>query len=289
MRLSDAIIIYLAAAAPFCAAFFLRRAHSGGVARALAHAALAALAWPASAFLLRRPAQPAGDEHSAHAEGDDSSRRVEQAVRALVASLGEVEWLTATAAGRSDERLRFTMFSARESVLRFAGLARAARGASVDAPPTARDLELCRLAGRTGEDLRLAGRCLHRRNVLRLLLHRDRARNEVLRALADVRRAAADARPSGHAPDAAARERADALARLSRLAIDFFAAVGDARAVESATRLLDATGTPGTGADTAPRDAGREQLPEGESCTTRQETQSFADTHRPLTLNSPRG
>src|SRR5437588_396514 len=59
--------------------------------------------------------------------------------------------------------------------------------AKAAAAPTPRELELCRIAGRAGDDLLAAGRCVHRRNVTRLLAHRERSRSELVHALADVR------------------------------------------------------------------------------------------------------
>src|SRR5205814_10533968 len=82
---------------------------------------------------------------------------------------------------------RHALCAARECVERYAGLALACAGAREDAAPAPRELELCRIAGRAGDDLLAAGRCVHRRNVTRLLAHRERARSELVHALADVR------------------------------------------------------------------------------------------------------
>ncbi|MDQ3917519.1 MAG: hypothetical protein M3348_03505, partial [Acidobacteriota bacterium] len=72
--------------------------------------------------------------------------------------------------------------------------------------PTPRELELCRIAGRSGDDLLAAGRCVHRRNVTRLLAHLERARSELVHALADVRELAHRSDPSPRPSTSAERD-----------------------------------------------------------------------------------
>lgn len=279
MRLSDAIILYLAAAAPFGTAFFLRRrAYASSVVRAFALSALAALGWPATAFLfLRSKARDAGEDATDAADAD-LDRKIEQLRRSIAAILVEVEELFASARGRTDEKLRFTLFVARESVTRFAGLARAAADVSLSAQPSARELELCRMAGRTGEDLLLAGRCVHRRNVIRLLLHRDRARNEMLHALAEVSEAAQNFRTQFSAGAQAARELSEAITRLYELVTDLFAAINDGRALEGVGRILDAERARSRRpeANVLSDDATRTGAVKGELCTTQAATTASA-------------
>ncbi|HYY93717.1 MAG TPA: hypothetical protein VE713_04300, partial [Pyrinomonadaceae bacterium] len=101
---------------------------------------------------------------------------------------------------------RHTLFAARECVERYAGLALACAGARADDAPTPRELELCRIAGRSGDDLLAAGRCVHRRNVTRLLAHLERARSELVHALADVRELAHKSDPSPRPSNSAERD-----------------------------------------------------------------------------------
>src|SRR5205085_9303349 len=113
-------------------------------------------------------------------------QKVERVKRPTVNALRAVEDAL-TEGGPVDETGRHALFAARECVERYAGLALAGACAREDAAPAPRELELCRIAGRAGDDLLAAGRCVHRRNVTRLLAHRERARSELVHALADVR------------------------------------------------------------------------------------------------------
>ena len=241
MRLSEAITLYLAAAAPFGVAFFLRPyppARTGT--RALALAALAGLAWPATTLLLLARKSTGGGARSSALEETSEEKRVESGVRAVACALSDVGELFGAASGEKGERLSHALFAARRAVERFAGLALVARGVSETAAPAPRELELCRAAGRTGEDLRLAGRCTHRRNVLRLLLHRERARNEMLHALAEVGETARTLAHEAHAPRPAPHELSGALLRAYDLALEVLTGLDDERAVAGVRRLIDA-------------------------------------------------
>ncbi|MDT5269028.1 MAG: hypothetical protein QOH49_1214 [Acidobacteriota bacterium] len=191
MIVSELFIIYLAAAAPFGVARFLSEHTDGArVGAALFKAAGAALAWPFTSMprLLRRLASLRMKETN---EGHvPNERRVEEVKRAAVNALRLVEDLLADAGALDEESERHKLYTARECVERYAGLAVACASASADARPTRREMELCRIAGRGGDDLLVAGRCVHRRNVTRLVAHRERASTELVQALAAVREAA---------------------------------------------------------------------------------------------------
>ncbi|MDQ3746455.1 MAG: hypothetical protein M3444_18945 [Acidobacteriota bacterium] len=219
MLLSELAIIYLAAAAPFGVRHFLglrardrRHAPEGLSAgdkrrvREAAKAAAAALVWPLTALLLLSRRAAARDA-CANATDEDSTpdeRKVERARRATVGALLAVEDALAER-GPIDEAERHALFAARECVERYAGLALACAGARADDAPTTRELELCRIAGRSGDDLLAAGRCVHRRNVTRLLAHLERARSELVHALADVRELAHKSDPSPRSSNSAKR------------------------------------------------------------------------------------
>lgn len=243
MRLSEFITIYLAAAAPFGVAFFLRRHTSPPRIhpRALALAALAGLAWPATTLLLLiRKSTGSREARASGLEETSEERAVECGVRAVASALSDVGELFGAASVEKDERLSYALFAARRAVERFAGLALVARGASATAAAAPRELELCRAAGRTGEDLRLAGRCTHRRNVLRLLLHRERSRNEMLHALAEVSETARTLAHEAHAPRPAPRELSEAILRAYDLALEVLKSLDDERAVAGVRRLIEA-------------------------------------------------
>jgi hypothetical protein len=241
MRLSEAITLYLAAAAPFGVAFFLRRHPPARVRpRALALAALAGLAWPVTTLLLLVRKTTGRGARASEADETSEGRSVESGVRGVAAALSDVGELFGTQSGGKDSRLSFALFAARRAVERFAGLALVARGVSATAAPAPRELELCRAAGRTGKDLRLAGRCTHRRNVLRLLLHRERARNEMLHALAEVSETARALAHDPHATGLAPRDISEAMLRAYDLALELFTELDDERAVAGLRRLIDA-------------------------------------------------
>lgn len=238
MRLSEFITIYLAAAAPFGVAHFLRsHARGGRDARALMKATLAALLWPLAALVMFRRTK-AEDQDGPHEHAPEAERKIERTKRAVVGALREVEDSLAPATGAEAERERHAFFAAREAVERYVGLTLAARGLDADAAPTAREMELCRIAGRTGDDLVNAGRCVHRRNVTRLHAHRERARAELLHSLAATRETAG-ARQSSAAQPARAST-CEALIQTFSRAIELLSLLEDRAAVLRVARLLDA-------------------------------------------------
>ncbi|HLL77350.1 MAG TPA: hypothetical protein VK421_19000 [Pyrinomonadaceae bacterium] len=129
--------------------------------------------------------------------------------------------------------------SARATVERYAGLTLAARHARADGEPTRSELEPARVSGRTGTDLEIAGRCLHRRNVARLEAHRRSARVELLHALADLPdnfAASLLARPSDFR---ASRRLFAALLPVYGRAVELLQQDGDARGAQTIARLFD--------------------------------------------------
>jgi hypothetical protein len=187
MLLSELAIIYLATAAPFGVSRFLNQNAQGvrGL-RALLRSAAASLAWPLTALLLlsKRAKARAGESDEFDESNAPEDERVERVKRATVNSLRAVEDALVGARGLKCEAERHALFVARASVERYAGLALACIGLSAESAPSARELELCRIAGRAGDDLLVAGLCFHRRNVTRLLAHRERASAELVHALA---------------------------------------------------------------------------------------------------------
>jgi hypothetical protein len=243
---------------------------------------------------------------------------VESARRATVCALLAVEDALAEC-GPVGDAARQALFAARECVERYAGLALACAGARREAAPTPREMELCRIAGRAGDDLLAAGRCVHRRNVTRLLAHRARARAELVHALAEVRELthkfdtpprlsrhaghedegragqaedegrakknsdpaqASEATPPGRASESLLRALARAVELLS-LFDDGATAAGVARLLEAERTRLRRLEAAGAGAAGAP-------LRGGESCTTRAAHTAFATPRLP-TPTSRRG
>lgn len=236
MRLSEIVIIYLATAAPFGVAFFVRREERAeGRALALARAAWVALLWPLAAarFLLGR----GPEDEAAGRPNDARARRIERAERETVNALRDAEEELGRAGLLRDESARHALFAARECVERYTGLTLACAGARAEDNPTEREMELCRLAGRAGRDLQVAGRCVHRRNVTRLAAHRERARAELTHALAAARELFDE---TGSADADAGRAVSRALLQSYARAVELLSLLEDRAAVLAAARLLDA-------------------------------------------------
>lgn len=296
MLLSELAIIYLAAAAPFGVARFLKdQAENARAPRRLLKATAAALAWPLAAprVLLGR-SRAAGVEGDACDAGTHAERRVELVKRSAVNSLREVEDLLVEACGdaRLREEERHALFAARECVERYAGLSLACASADEGEAPSERELELCRIAGRAGDDLLTAGRCFHRRSVTRLLAHRERARSELIHSLAGACEVTHNFYPGAGGVYSRTGADGDARARISEVmlralarAIELMSLFDDRGAVVSAARLLDAecarAGRLARGAAHALSGA-----KEGaEPCTTRAAHTAFA-TQPPPTMTS---
>ncbi|MFN2481065.1 MAG: hypothetical protein ABR554_06335 [Pyrinomonadaceae bacterium] len=253
MRLSQLITIYLAAAAPVGVLVFLRRQADAARASAVARAAAAGLLFP---FTLAAYALARGDvtgttssarTHETHEEKTESARK------ALVAALHGFEDRAREAGGRRADAAVRAAHALTSTVERYAGLTLALADAEPDGEPDERETELARIAGRGGEDLEIAGRCVRRRNASRLREHQARSRLELLHALAGLQdaleeldhartarrpRVAADSQPEA---GASARQLSAALLRVYERAFDLLLVLEDARGVQTLVRLLDAT------------------------------------------------
>ena len=293
MRWSELVIMYLAAAAPFGVArllsserFVTRRALALSVASA-------ALLWPRSIIsLIRRGVRVEGSVPRAC--GGPEERRVEQVERAAVGALLSVEDILEGECGPLDGAERHAMYAARSCVSRYAGLALAcAEMTEAEPGPTTRETELFRVAGRKGEDLLTAGRCVRRRNAALLTAHRERARDELVHSLAAAGEAAHKALSAGRSGDAEAAGVDGLPARVSEALLGAYArtvellSLFDERtAVVSAARLMDAEcarlrrlETHAVG-EAAPRGATQEGA---ERCTTPTAHGAFATTLRSTT------
>ena len=290
MIVNELFIIYLAAAAPFGVARFISE-HSGGArfGASLLRAAGAGLAWPFTSLprLLRRLASLMTDEASAAEESAPDERRVEEVKRAAINALRSVEDLLLEAGALEEESERHKLYAARECVERYAGLAVACAEATADARPTPREMELCRIAGRGGDDLLVAGRCVHRRNVTRLVAHRERAGSELVHALAAVRETAHKVNPPAPASYSSEQLRAagarriptdprrtsEALSRALSRVVELLSLFDDRATAEGVARLLE-TERERLGRAVRPRAAGREGE---EPCTTQAVPTAFVN------------
>lgn len=242
MRLSETITIYLAVGAPFAVSYFLRQQAAAGRAHLLLKTTVTGLLWPLVAMKilyarLRRALMRAKlNEEPAlqpHAEKIDGARRN------LLGALHAVRELATDAPGVESEKLERAVYVLRDSVEKFVGLAQAVKETRPDGAPDERELELCRIAGRKGDDLLLAGRLAHRRNVARLREHHARARTELLHALAEIREAADGLHPATAANLEAARRLSVETLRLYGRAVDLLSLMEEASAAMSVAQLLN--------------------------------------------------
>jgi hypothetical protein len=297
MLLSELAIIYLAAAAPFGVARFLKdHAENLSAPRKVTKAVAVALAWPLAAprMLLER-ARAARDGDDSDEAREQVERRVELVKRSAVNSLREVEdlLLDSRGVGGLREDARHALFAARECVERYAGLSLACASASEGGAPSERELELCRIAGRAGDDLLVAGRCVHRRGVTRLVVHRERARSELIHALAGACEVTHNFHPGAGGVYSAERAGGDAHGRISESllralarAIELMSLFDDRAAVVSAARLLDAECARAGRVGRDEREVAAEAKEGVEPCTTRAAHTAFATQH-PRTMTSP--
>ena len=235
MRLSEAITIYLAAGASFGADNLLRRF------RTWLKAIGAAILWPltAATFLYLRRHRAADRTAGTTIEHASTQfmEKIRQASRKLLSSLYRLVELAKVSSGGESEKMELGARAIREIVEKYVELTMAAAETDLDALPSEREMELFRVAGRRGDDLLLAGRCIHRRNAARLVAHQARARTELLHALAEIREGGGGvtALMNVHA----ARHLSVETLRFYACAFDLLSLLEDESAATSVARLLD--------------------------------------------------
>jgi hypothetical protein len=164
--------------------------------------------------------------------------KIAEAERQQHASLQKVMRLTQDLSGAERAKAERVFCVVRGTVERYVGLTLAAAESDPHAPPGEREMELCRIAGRKGDDLSLAGRCIHRRNAARLIAHQARARTELLHTLAEIRELAGSAASSMNAKSA--RHLSVATVRFYSHAFNLLSLLEDEMAARGIARLMDA-------------------------------------------------
>jgi len=241
MRLSETITIHLAVGASFGVYYFFRERNSGSRLQALLMAARAAILWPLTAAKILLSRQRSGVDSSAAAADQASARfiaKIEDARRKLTASLYRIVELAQASAIKESAWAEQTSRAIRESIEKYVELTIAAAEMSVDAPPSEREMETARVAGRRGKDLQLAGRCIRRRNAMRLVTHQARARTELLHALAEIREIVGNATELTNVTPA--RHLSVEAVRFYGHAFNLLSLLEDESAATSIARLLDA-------------------------------------------------
>lgn len=242
MRLSESITIYLAAGASFGVSRYLcALGLNRNRARAAAEGLTAALLWPfvAAAILIKQVRHIR--EGDGREEADARVReRVEDAKRMFIISINNVLECVRTSRTTGRTSLEQTLYALRESAEQYVGLCLIEADADEDAVPAAREAELARISGRRGHDLRVAARCVHRRNVSRIKAHHRRERARLLRKLAEL--GAGAGTPPLPEQDEMDWRRKMTQARLELYlrAADLFSLLEDERAAQDTAQLIDA-------------------------------------------------
>jgi hypothetical protein len=125
----------------------------------------------------------------------------------------------------------------RENVEKYSGLARVSESLSETDAPSEHELEIFRITGCKGDELKTAASCMHRRNVRQIKTHRNNARNDLLHALAEIEECANQDFLLMNSSDA--RQINESLLRLYANAIEVLSLIEDKKAVAVVTRLLD--------------------------------------------------
>ncbi|HKR01358.1 MAG TPA: hypothetical protein VJT09_11840 [Pyrinomonadaceae bacterium] len=243
MRLSEVITIYLSVGASFGVYFhFSEQTHGGRRMRLLLKTVRATLLWPlAMAALLFSRLRSDERVEAASATRHLSAQfmeKTEDARRKLMDSLRGVIELAQASSTLGISEAEGTSRTVRETVEKYVGLTFAVAEINFDDPPGQHETELFRTAGRRGDDLLLAARCVRRRNAARLITHQARARTELLHALAEVREIVTHATASTNHP--AARHLSVAVVRFYGHALNLLTLLEDERAATGLVRLLDA-------------------------------------------------
>lgn len=244
MQWSEPVTIYLAVGASFGVSRYLCAASTKRRRRAALEGVAAALLWPIAAAAILSKRLRHVDEGGAVEDNEATAvqARIEEARRAFVASVNRM--LEAVRASGHDGRgaTEQTLYALRETVEQYVGLAMIEDEVEVDARPAAFEMELARLSGRRGEDLMVAGRCVHRRNVARIKAHYERERSRLLKKLSEL---GADEELSLHSnPGDTSRagrfKMTGARLEIYLRAADLFALLEDRRAARLATQLANA-------------------------------------------------
>jgi hypothetical protein len=240
MRLSEAITIYLATGAPFSVRYFLHAQAAERRVLKVLKAVAAGLSWPLVVWriLVGRFAQ-SSSAAIADSVSKNHEEKIQGAKRRLLAAIHALSELTADASGTVHEDLERTAYVLRENVETYVGLAPAVNEAAVDGSPKEHAKELFRIAGRKGDDLLLATRCAHRRNVARIVEHYTRARILLVHAIADLREAVERMRPQIVANGIAERRLSVAAVELYKHAFDLLSLMGDDEAAMRIAELLN--------------------------------------------------
>ena len=237
MHLSEILVIYMAIAAPHGVASFLRQTSRESLLKRLSKASGATLLWPLA--WMQRIGNDSQERIFAASVQDQSAEtnfiKIETAVRQLLAALDDGRELICLNDAEKEARLRY---ECRRIIETYVGLTQLAATNPID--PSAREMELARIGGRRGDDLLLAGLCVHRRNATRLAAHLLSARARFVQLLTeahDITHALSSASPAASLKE---QELSTRMLHVYGRAIDLASLLEDSETVLRIARLLDA-------------------------------------------------
>jgi hypothetical protein len=191
MRPIDLIIIYLVVGAPFAARRVAEDAPkvASRSYRAAINSSLVSLKegllWPwslarvFSSRLKQRKSTPA----TARGQNHSPWSPVEHSLNLCLAALNDLALIDRHEAFGQSTSIESIYRDTRDTLEKYAGLTLALALSSADQTPAPHEFELARLSGVDGDELLIAGLCIHRRNQSRLKLHQQSSRTELLGVL----------------------------------------------------------------------------------------------------------
>jgi hypothetical protein len=194
MHWSDLLIIYLSCGAPFGVYFFLQSRKRGISTGLLLRAGAATLFWIPFAYLLWRKNVAKRLTKKEFFLPNPEISLLEQQISVL-----QEQILQAFIELNSKTGQKLHFFAFRDVLERYAGLTLAVKADENSVGES--DFEIFRIAGRKKKELPLAGKCLAKRNSMRLISHQSKSCEDFLNHLAKLSRIAASAGPEGKPPN----------------------------------------------------------------------------------------
>lgn len=223
--MSEIIIIYLAVGAPFAVHFVL---HNLPVTKNLFLKSFGvAIFWlPLMAIKVFYGKNQNEDFHK--------NEKLEFVRRSLLSTLNEIR--AASEVIKSDQNIEELIWVIRENAEKYSGLTLACESLDETDSPSEHEVEIYRITGCKSDELKIAARCTHRRNVRQILEHRNRAGASFLHALVEMYESIND----GSAMNPiSARQINGLLLRLYANAVEILSLIEDEKAVEIVTGLSD--------------------------------------------------
>lgn len=223
--MSEFIIIYLAVGAPFAVHFVL---HNLPVTTILFLKAFGvAVLWPLM-FVKVFPGKKSQDVEFQREE------KLEFAKRSLFNTLNEIR--TASEPIKTRENIERLIWVIRENAEKYSGLTLASENLYETDLPSEHEFELFRITGCKGDELKVAARCAHRRNVKQIFEHRNSARANFLHGLIEMDESINDCSAMN---SISARQINGLILRLYANAVEILLLIEDEKAAAVVTRLSD--------------------------------------------------